>query len=387
MHYIVVRVGIISHPMTVSVANMLSYLGMKVSVICTKSSEKVAELFDKKIELIEVSDIYDGEASQFIKFRNMYIIRKALWSAIDKIYTNESILWVGHNITIKHLGNKLLRYRYILHLNELNEEIYYSSKFRFLKMNKEKIGNNAIAVVVPEYNRAHITKVLWNLNNLPFILPNKIYIKDSITKKNEIMHSSEAKEILEKIKNRIIILYQGAIFLERNIKIFAQSIGRMGNMYAFVIMSGNLDQIDFNLPANCYLINYIMPPYHLEVTSYASIGILTYTPEYGRNSPLNAIYCAPNKLYEYSLFGIPMLSNDVPALKFIFETNNCGISLQNPSYKSISQAIEKIIENYDYYSSNSRKFYEKTDVLSIVKEISDFTKNRMMQSMIVGDKY
>ena len=114
---------------------------------------------------------------------------------------------------------------------------------------------------------------------------------------------------------------------------------------------------------------YIVAPYHLEVTSHAFVGILIYTPVYGTfTSPLNSIYCAPNKLYEFSQFGIPMIGNDIPGLRYTIEYNHMGVCVQKMNTESFSQAIKNIADNYEKYSENAITFYKADDKFSIVKK-------------------
>lgn len=75
------------------------------------------------------------------------------------------------------------------------------------------------------------------------------------------------------------------------------------------------------------MLPYITAPYHLEVTSHAFIGILIYAPVYGTfTSPLNSIYCAPNKLYEFSHFGIPMIGNNIPGLNTLLKVTKWAVA-------------------------------------------------------------
>lgn len=376
MHLIVVRVGTITHPMTQSVIRMALDLGVKVSVCTTKNQVDLNHLFDGRVDIHEIDIDYTKQCGIAGKFIRMFSIRKKLWEEIDAIYGEDSVLWVGHNITIKHLGNALMKYRYILHLNELNEQIYFWPNMPVFKMNAEKIGNTAGAVVVPEYNRAHITKAWWGLKELPFIMPNKPYLSQKISPNAEILHSEQARETCEKLKDKKIIIYQGVLSKERKIDAFVRAVGALGDDYAFVIMSSGIDKIDFELPDNCYLIDYIYAPYHLEVTSHAHIGILSYIPEKTSNSVLNSIYCAPNKIYEYSMFGIPMLSNDVPALQSLFAMTDCGMCVRENSEELIIEAIRKIESNYSYYSSKASEFYDSTDNIKTLSEILEKVKTR-----------
>ena len=113
---------------------------------------------------------------------------------------------------------------------------------------------------------------------------------------------------------------------------------------------------------------YISAPYHLEVTSHAYVGILIYTPVYGTfTSPLNSIYCAPNKIYEFSQFGIPMIGNDIPGLRYTIEYNKMGVCVPQMNTESFFDAIQKIAENYDTYSNNAINFNNSDNKAEVVK--------------------
>ena len=49
-------------------------------------------------------------------------------------------------------------------------------------------------------------------------------------------------------------------------------------------------------------ISHIDAPEHLDVTSHAYVGLVTYSYK-----SLNNIFCAPNKIWEYAAFGVPLV--------------------------------------------------------------------------------
>lgn len=369
MKVIVIRYDIVTHPMTQSIIRMLMDMEIPVTVITTYGKDYLENLFDKKVEVISIGIDYRKQCNILIKFLRMFRIKYRFWKEIDKRYTKETILWISHVTTIKHLGSKIEKYRYILHLNELNENILYWKKLPFIKINTKKLGNKAEAIVVPEYNRAHITKAYWELLHMPYILPNKPYLTTRIKKNEIISHSEQAKVLFEKIKGKFIILYQGTISKERKLEKFIEAVKILGNEYALVIMSERLDLIKGELPENCFLLDYVNPPYHLEITSHANLGVLSYTPVKNSNSLLNALYCAPNKIFEYGMFGIPMLSNDVPALKYIFDIWKCGKCVDKDDIISLISAIKEIRDNYMLFEDGAKKFYDSVDNIKIMKDI------------------
>jgi hypothetical protein len=84
-------------------------------------------------------------------------------------------------------------------------------------------------------------------------------------------------------------------------------------------------------------IPHLDTPAHLAVTSWASIGILVYN-----HDSLNSLYCAPSKLSEYSAFGLPILANDIPTLKDLFERKTAGVCCDSLSETDTLRAISEI---------------------------------------------
>lgn len=362
--------SILKYPPTIALMHNLKKIGVDVVFVSTCLSNEEISVLPTGVRYKKIGrEDYAYRSNAFRKMIDLLQIKKQLWTYIEKEYDNDSVIWVMSNITLKHLGSKLFHYRYNLHLFELMDEVYYYGKIPFLKMDLKKYCLNANHVITCEYNRAQITKAWFNLSELPLIIENKP-MKNEIMKENAILHSDEAREIIEKIGNRTIILYQGIVDEERPIEIFAKAIEKMGDEYAFVVMTGS-DVSNWKSYGNTYVIPFVQPPYHLEVTSHASIGILLYVPVYGIfTSPLNAIYCAPNKLFEYSQFGIPMLGNDIPGLKYTIESHGMGFCLKNLSEPEIIEKIQYIVSSYENFSKKSYEFYESdNNIVSIKKAL------------------
>ena len=74
-------------------------------------------------------------------------------------------------------------------------------------------------------------------------------------------------------------------------------------LYKYKKLNENLNHVDF-IPA----------PYYLCITRLAIIGILTYNPMLH-----NTAYCAPNKIFEYGAFSVPMIGNNIPGLNILKE--------------------------------------------------------------------
>lgn len=382
MRIIVVHMGdILACPPALNLLNLLEELNIEVVLITTKTKFLPKSKLNN-VMFEELCIDYKQIKTPMSKLLYIPKIKKMIWEKIEHYYINDAFIWITSDVALKYLGKKIIGTRYVLQLMELSEELYYYNKLPIFKLNAKKIGNGALAVVVPEYNRAHITKAWWELKNLPLIFPNKPYLKEKI-EKNAYVQDKEAKEILKKIGNRKIILYQGILTKERPLDKFIKAIDQLGDKYAFVVMSSGENIYEKIESKNYYFIPFVKPPMHLEITSHAYIGVLSYIPVKSHYSILNAIYCAPNKIYEYSMFGIPMLGNDIPGLRYAFDTSGAGICIYNFDENLIIQGIKSIENNYEKYTYNSKKFYESLDLRT---QLTDILENLGNQMKLLEDK-
>jgi glycosyltransferase involved in cell wall biosynthesis len=73
---------------------------------------------------------------------------------------------------------------------------------------------------------------------------------------------------------------------------------------------------------------------------------------------LNNLYCAPNKVFEYGSFGIPILANDVPGLQDTVKRYSAGMCV-NAREVDLSQALDRIERQYDFFAAQSRRMYDQ----------------------------
>lgn len=358
--------SILGYPPTLSLIWELHNKGCKVTVLTTVINNQLIEVLPADVNVYKIGDDYTYKTPALKKFQQLFSIKKIIWKYIDEHYDEDTLLWVMSNITIKHMGMRLLKYRYNLHLFELVEKINYIGNWSF-GLDLKKLAHNAHKVIVCEYNRAQITQAWLRLPELPLVISNKP-MRNSFKRNNPITHSEQAKNLIERFADKKIILYQGVVDVERPIEPIAKAIEELDDSFVFLVMTGS----------NCghlkkykktTILPYISAPYHLEVTSHAYAGILIYTPVYGIfTSPLNSIYCAPNKLYEFSQFGIPMLGNNIPGLKYTIEYYKMGCCMKDYNIESIKQAIIDIENHYKEYFANGVDFYKSDDKSFVVKQ-------------------
>lgn len=61
-----------------------------------------------------------------------------------------------------------------------------------------------------------------------------------------------------------------------------------------------------------------------------------------QNVNMNSYWCAPNKVYDYLMAGVAVITNDYPGLKQVVEANSVGICIRDVSMKGILDAIKLV---------------------------------------------
>ena len=266
--------------------------------------------------------------------------------------TPYDLLWAIHEKTAFEFKDALLGKRYVLSLYELNDH-----DRSFLEGIKP-VMQNALEVIVPEYNRACILRVWQKLDKTPTVIPNKPL---NHPRKRCIPNSYS-----EQLEGKKIVLYQGYINRSRNLDKVCEAVKDMPG-YSIVLMGKGdesyIRELKQKYPQIIH-ITFIAPPEHLYVTSWARVAIVKYD-----FVVLNAIFCAPNKTWEYTGFGIPVLCHDIPGLKYTIGQYKAGVCTDMDNTECIKAAIEEIDKRYDEYSKNAMTYYSSFDAKESVESI------------------
>lgn len=361
------------YPPVKSLVDILIDLGHTVTIICYDRYGYANN--SENCEVISLDEFKkNGKIS---RLKNVFLMKRKVRGRVAELMNNCDLIWTTTDSTVSLLGKDLFKYKkHVMQLMELvtDTSISYYKIFYKLGLNKkftvhlDRYAKKAKCVVVPEINRAHILTAMWELDRLPYVLPNKPYRIKLDNPDNSVL------EIIEKLKNsgKKILLYQGVFLKERRLNEFADATRMLGSEYVFCIMGRDTEerkQLCAKYPDIIY-IPFITPPYHLLITQIAHIGILTYYPT-ADNLPekLNVVYCAPNKIYEYAYSGLPMIGNNIPGLSQPFEKYNIGECFDELSAVSIAKAITEIEKEYDLKSKNCKSFYDEIDMKKIVDTI------------------
>lgn len=334
----------------ISIARRKEY---DIHVICTNCNVRLAQKIEGEGIHLHLTSHQIYGYGILRKMIDWVQIRIKFRTLLRAVYTPGDVIYVGSVDTALAIGKILFHYDYIFHIRELYDK---QPVYRYFM---KKYAKNAMTVIVPEFNRANILMNWLRLKSLPIVVPNKPYGLQR--RKNLLISDQTAKKIIDSIKGKKIILYQGHIGADRNIDLVAIALQKIKKEEFVLVLMGpiydNFDQRVQDLYTQTYVIPYIPAPFHLEITSYAHMGVVTYD-----TSSLNQLFCAPNKIYEYAAFDIPMIASDIPGLKYTVGYSGAGLCANFNNPDEIVDIILRIDLDYDRYAQRSRLFFESIDM-------------------------
>lgn len=308
----------------------------------------------------DIENLYKSEKISFIAYNKNFYSNSKFFRAIKRIKRiyffrkfvpqlikeqKYDLVWIATAEAAVFLGKPIKGSKYFFSIYELYDIVPEL-------LNKIKpIAQKATCVIVPEINRAFMLRFWLDLNNTPKVIPNRPV---SIPETNE-----EWPKELESVKGKKIILYQGHITRARNLDALCEAVSQIPE-YVLVLMGSSHENYASELSerySNILQISFLTPPSHLNITSKAHIGIVTYD-----FTDLNGVYCAPNKIWEYSGYGIPMLANSIPGLIYTVGNSGAGYCVEMDNCEKIVYALQDIEKNYERYSSCSSKMFNSVDV-------------------------
>ena len=381
--FIVLIHDLVAYPPMQSLLYALSEHDLDLYLVGVCSDEKTRATFEKRgISFITIDGSLSG--GQLSRLKQQHKYKNALLKMMKSYkISKKDLLWFEYSYAVHMLAKELKQFRYVAHFYEfVNENLSWKYKLLYPDFCMKEYLQNAVAVIHCEYNRAIITKGLYGLSSMPYVLPNKPYFEESIF--NDVPHDIQQRivDFNANTRGKKIILYQGVFESnERRLEEFCQAVSDLPEDYIFVAMGGGeyYKRLKEKYESERVMfIPFIRPPYHLMVTQRASIGVLTYYP---LNSTIagviNPLYCAPNKIFEYSKYSIPMIANDIPGLKYIFECYHCGKIVTYPiTSEKIARTVIKITEEDKSLKEGSHNYYESVSFKNIVNEIIDDVRNQ-----------
>lgn len=277
-------------------------------------------------------------------------VRKAI--SIIK-YMNFDLLY-GHDYYSAYILDKVSlifkdrKYVYDAHeliIPDKQEKLSFRSRL-FLHFERKAIKKSNLIICAQE-DRTLLMKEFYNLKRTPVTIKNISKLPDGYCTVPATVESFFSKY-------KRVVVYAGIISKTRQIDKLVKEMADLDSVGLLII--GNGDQynelkklIEDEDIKNVLLAGSIPYQQLSSILRRCDIGYLFY-PTTG----LNNIYCVPNKIFEYASVGLPMLANENPTVRRIFDDSQIGICTN-----SIKDGVKKLLANHLYYASNVKDFNYK----------------------------
>lgn len=373
---ILIHENVMFYPPALNLMECLLNNGYKVHFIGC-GQEKLPKTI-KDSNLFSSSGIVIGSNNNLLsRITNRFKVDKSFKNVLERNANDDDIIWTINPRIVRTLGKNLQKYsdRHVMELMELLGDFYpLFNGDKHIGFDLKKYARNARTVVVPERNRAYIQKATWGLKKLPYILPNKPYyfsLEQPLTEEMNVVAEKMSQE------KRKIIIYLGVFDPDRTFEDFAKAVEEIKDEYCIYMFGKCAPDFKKKLDEFCNkyscleYMGFFNPPMHLCFLKYAYIALLPYLPgkSIGGTSTINALFCAPNKIFEYAGAKIPMIGTDVLGLSEPFEKYNIGVCCKDLNSDTIIKAIKTVDKEHKTMSNNCVKYFESVNLDDIINQI------------------
>jgi len=188
--------------------------------------------------------------------------------------------------------------------------------------------------IVAEIKRSyHIERVFLVRNILPY---------------RTVAHSDRLREQLGLAPRTRVVLYQGYLQLDRGLDILVRAAPLLDPDIMIVLMGRSLDATQARLESIMRELDVagrirIIPPVPydelLDWTASADIGLTPMSLEY----TLTVKWCLPNKVFEYIMAGLPILSAPLPAVQELITRYDVGQTLSSALPSTVAHALNTML--------------------------------------------
>jgi len=358
MLYYIIKKGLCSYPPCLAQVMLLNDLGIDFVLIHGKDPNYINDILNRRnIRHIELKSDKKSKG----KLDSIFMFVKynfEINNLLKKIQKSDTIFF-GNVESCLFLKRAIKNKKYLLNVLELYElNSIYGKKLKWLL-------NNSILNICCEKHRSQIMVSQYSLKELPLVMPNKPYdFSDQLS----LDTLGIDKGIQDIIYTKKTILYQGIITPDRPLDKIALALKEINNNDLYFLVMGNCSTDYKNYLKSCYdkiiFLGYIPAPNHLSITKHATLGIANYDM-----SVLNNVFCAPNKIFEYSKYQVPMIASNNIGLIETVDYYKAGLCTNFNNVEDISDAIKTVLGSYENYQIGAQNLYDSCNNYKLMEEI------------------
>ena len=174
----------------------------------------------------------------------------------------------------------------------------------------------------------------------------------------------------------IIVIYQGGLSIGRGVDLLLAAFKKRNDDKVVMVFMG-YGQFEEEIKIatresnNIFFHPAVAPDVVLEYTSSADIGV-----SFIQKTCLSYYYCLPNKLFEYSMAGLPVIVSNMKEMRELVESYNMGIIVEEESVDALNIAIDKILDSdIKQMKQNARRCAEENSwEVQEIKMINEYKR-------------
>lgn len=273
----------------------------------------------------------------------MKLRRAAVAADADVYHANDLDTLEICGIAAKKNGAKLVYDSHELWL-ESSKFLYRTSvlsRFRLRLIEKRYIRMcDAVIAVTPM--RAEKMKGLYgDLGKVDLLIncPEKLDIPSA---------KGDLRREIQAANDSVIVLYQGVFSAGRGLEELLEATKKIEDDRVKTVFIG-MDSLNGHLQEMAEKLNLSGKVFFLPAVASEELARYTFDADIGmilfNKTCLNNFYSLPNKLFEYMMAGVAIVSSDFPELKSIIDITQCGITVDPTDPVKIAAAIRQLADN------------------------------------------
>lgn len=237
-------------------------------------------------------------------------------------------------------------------------------------------------VVAANNERAKLMKIHYALNTMPTPIRN---VSKPTLGNVDCARIIETYPQLLREKDEQFIVYMGDVSLKRGLANVIESLSYLPNNISLVVIGDGPDwdklrEIAIRInrrQQRLRLLGAIPQRWIQDALSLCDVGVLTYSLE-----GLNNVYCSPNKLFEYTQAGLPVVSTAQPTLEDMIGKYGLGsiVGENNRSAEpwEYAEAVINVLNDHQSLKANLAAFVSQNSVEVEQKHLLDSIGKIMM---------